>query len=126
MSRSSLSSVVISLLMSSSDNGGEPVVKVVRAITDPTEARFTCEALNTESSRLSGKLDAIDSLLESWSNHHPFPNDGTDQQQIDRQNAFEAERNRLRDVVFGADKVNGVPFWPGEVPHYWIETTKLD
>lgn len=126
MCHSSPLSVMISLLMSTVDDGGERTIKTIRAISNPDEARETCQALNTESDRLAGKLDAISSLLESWSNHNPYPVNGSDEERGDRQNAYEAEQARLRDIILGATEASKLPHYAGDLPSYWIQSVKLD
>lgn len=118
-------SLTISLLMVATDDGGEPSVKVVRAIIDPKEARTTCDILNAESDRLAGKLDAIKDLLESWSNHNPYPTTGSDEERGDRQDAYQRKEAEFRDIILGANKINEVPFHSAELPHYWIDTVGL-
>lgn len=120
MCQSSLRSVMISLLMSSVDEGGESVVKVVRAISDAKEARSTCDTLNAQSNQLAGKLDAITNLMESWANCHQ------DDDATAYCNAYDAKLAEFRDTIFGDGKSKEIPLHVSEVPYYWIDTVTLD
>jgi hypothetical protein len=126
MNQTSSLCLMISLLMVSTDDAGEPHTKVVRAISDAKEAEGTCQALNTEADRMAGKLDAISDLLDNWSEGNPYPTDGTDEERGNRQAAYDAEEKRLRLIILGAEKAAELPRFAGDLPHYWIQQVKLD